>query len=712
MKKKRITKAALALRTACGVQYPGEVYEPAVPAEHMPLHTFILRICNLEGTDYPVQLLRAPDDGSPEVLISACRFAAAELAALPWSVPGVPRAVRDMTVPVASRAPAGTALYGLIIRDELRAAWVRLQEDHPYCTSINGGHRIILEVVPDELHEIAWEHLGAPPLFPAKDLGNSFVRGPVAPAAAPEPLDRPLRVLVVIGSQANDPRVKAEEELAELERTFWDLRHRLDFQVLHQPTRQLIEAACRAFRPHVFHFIGHGRIGADGPQLELFANTPQEWSVSDIYNDMSPAQELGFAFLNACHTAAVPDQQVPGCEIWSLHRTFFHRGVRAVLAMQGPVPGASAAFFSGAVYRALVSGDPIDLALTEARQQLPAQPDAGQHDWAIPALYLRTRPECVLPLARPIPPALIDEVRNAIEFQHNGLFVDRRVQREDLLGRVQTGPGPHPGGLIVVRGERRIGKSGLLRYCLEGLALWGYPVKYIDLTNQPADPLQLLRMIRDGSRALLDPTLPPGAFATFNRTVNALLGGADPRAPGVLDRYPDADQGAPLGGGVESLLDQLFEAFIGALCAAAPLAAPDPTRPLLLVLDHLTERGGGGLQQGVFDTVLRRLAAPFARRSVPRMVLILGAEGEAEYPLIADALAKFRLNVESMAVTLPNLTVNEFVPLAGEFCRRRNIPGSLWGPVVQALAAVQPPAGWSPAYLERVSGLFSLSGGA
>ena len=132
----------------------------------------------------------------------------------------------------------------------------------------------------------------------------------------------------------------------------------------------------------------------------------------------------------------------------------------------------------------------------------------------------------------------------------------------------------------------------------------GYPAKYLDLRGRAPDPLELLRLIRDGNPAtLLGQPLAPPAFARFNRTVNALLDGADPQVPAVLDRYPAVDQGRRLGdarnNGVEGLIDHLFDAFVGCLREAAALqTANDPTRPLLLVLDQVTDLVGGGLPRG------------------------------------------------------------------------------------------------------------------
>jgi hypothetical protein len=385
----------------------------------------------------------------------------------------------------------------------------------------------------------------------------------------------------------------------------------------------------------------------------------------------------------------------------------FHLGAAAVLAMQGPVPGAAAAYLSAAMYETLTAGRPLDLALTDARQRLSAQPGLGTA-WAIPALHLRTPVEHVLPSPRPVPEELLQAAHLAVEFKHNSLFVARRDQRDSLFERVRTD------GLIVVHGGRRTSKSGLVRYCLECLTCWGHPTKYLDLLNAQVNPLDLLRLIRDGNPAtLLGRPLPVQAFTRFNRTVNALLDGADPDGPGVLERYPDVDQmhrlGAAQNTGIEGLIARLFETFVTSLREAAASVTDAEGRRLVLVLDHVTALVGGGLQAEVYKLVLRRLIVPFAQEAIPNAVLILVTD-ESEYGMVDETLAEVRLNASKMTVDMPLFRGSDFVAVTGEFCRRLGIERAVWEPVVQLLATargLQYQQTWSPGYLDKVRGVLT-----
>ena len=224
-------------------------------------------------------------------------------------------------------------------------------------------------------------------------------------------------MLVVIGSEPGDVRVQAEVEIRAIERALWGLsvpwnpqvlseaeadacRCRFDLRVLEQPGATEIADACRDHRPHVFHFIGHGSIGAGGTTtLRLWSqqNAPNreiDYTINDLYRDIN-SPNLDLAVLNCCY--ATPEAWQGG--VWSIAKVFLDKGARAVLGTLGPVPGATAARLAGAFYRELAVGWPIDRALAEARAKVGAS-GAPPFDRALPYLHLAAYPEAVLSLVR------------------------------------------------------------------------------------------------------------------------------------------------------------------------------------------------------------------------------------------------------------------------------------------------------------------------
>jgi hypothetical protein len=99
--------------------------------------------------------------------------------------------------------------------------------------------------------------------------------------------------------------------------------------------------------------------------------------------------DLRLVVLNACDTAALPRRQ--GVDPYSAVATALLRGrAPAVVAMQFPITDESAISFSGALYDALVDGDPIDLAVVEGRRAIFYRDrDVDTSEWVTPTLYLQ-----------------------------------------------------------------------------------------------------------------------------------------------------------------------------------------------------------------------------------------------------------------------------------------------------------------------------------
>ncbi|HET92200.1 MAG TPA: CHAT domain-containing protein [Chloroflexi bacterium] len=152
---------------------------------------------------------------------------------------------------------------------------------------------------------------------------------------------------------------------------------------------------------HLFHFAGHGdferRMGAQPGTVEGEGMIVLE----DGYGDPAPlsAGQLALrlrqagvrvAVLGACRSGRRDDVNV-----WSsVAAALLKAELGAVVGMQHTIRDDSAIAFSGAFYRTLVAGLPIDEAVTNGRIAV-AQLDA--QDWGVPVLYLRARDGVVFP---------------------------------------------------------------------------------------------------------------------------------------------------------------------------------------------------------------------------------------------------------------------------------------------------------------------------
>ena len=647
------------------------------------MKTIVLKIRNFDSHagNYPVEM--RVDDGSPtwfsdsqNVIRSSLP---ADLGGFDPTPPESADGTRDLypVGPPGGQQPDGQRLYDLLIRGSLAMEWERLRRLFPGESPGTEGRRIVLEIEPDRLRRFPWEIIGRAPIWLARDAGNSLVRGPINFSNNDPPRDGWLRVLVVVGSKSLELAVNAEAELGALERTFWTLRHRLDYRILMQPSKLDILNTFKTFKPNVFHFIGHGERLAGGDScLLLFDNAKgnsDRWMASDIYTDLNkrggparwgnPATPvlsfpvisefqaeyphiLSFVFLNACHTTASTAYQ----GVWSLADTFIDLGANAVLGMHGAVHGESAALLSSSLYEALANGGPLDLALTEARSKVSAQVGALAQDWQLPYLCLRVPPEKVLAAnggVRVVAADRLLRIESARDFQNNPAFVDRHDQRDELLGRLARGAS-RASDLLVVGDVKQIGKTQLIWYCLEACALWGFPVKYVNVTGGPSklDYVGVLRAIRDGeSDSLIAGPLPSQSFVAFNRMINAVCEGKDPRDPVVLSQSAPVDQRQPLrpgdpavlalistlnrGGGnagndrdpgLATLYELISTSFLDALSqAATTLRGPHDWPPAIVVLDQITK------PDSQIETLPDDLMSHLSRHLLKRVRLAEGA---------------------------------------------------------------------------------------
>ncbi len=241
---------------------------------------------------------------------------------------------------------------------------------------------------------------------PALNRDCSVVRGPIDIADLALPCDGPIRVLVVIGSRAEDPSVRAEQEIAELRKGLAPFHAEIVLRVLDRPAidaliakdalpnvRAAVKRAYRDFQPHVLHFIGHGELGDDGvPYLVLFdpslgGDGNLQWTPRDMIADFN-TQPPAFIFLNACYTVST----TRNVDARSIADVFLNEiGSRAVLGMHSAIRGETAGRLAGSLYKAFLEGRSIDLALTDARGDadiLKGNDPTREWDWAIPYLAL------------------------------------------------------------------------------------------------------------------------------------------------------------------------------------------------------------------------------------------------------------------------------------------------------------------------------------
>jgi CHAT domain len=641
---------------------------------------------------------------------------------------------RDAVVMVARREAGkpdgakkfGEALFRLAFGDEVRERWNALRTKYPAekPEEHKEGRRVLLDIRDPGLRRLPWELLRVPdsPIWLAGDGTNTLARVSPWPDSPGEPAladaedepprflrdatlsatDGPLRVLVVIGSEKGDKRVDAETEIRSIEDALWGLNVPktvaaqrcclFDLQVIRQPSRASLARKYLDYRPHVFHFIGHGAIDVSG-STRLILWTPAgelDYTIEMIYQELVARHAPELALLNCCHAA--PEAWQGG--VWSIAKVFLDQGARAVLGTLGSVPGSTSARMAGAFYDKLAEGWSIDQALALARVSV-LQDRLPSFGMTLPYLHLGVPPEMVLSM-----PSLVSakRVSQIPEFQDNVRFVNRHEERANLraaaiaraIGRAPGAPTPTP--VVLLRGNTGVGKTSLLRKAMESCAIGARQLKYVKLADHGAVGfLKLVLAIRNARTvSSTGGPIPAGSnpFAQFDATVAALTTAEGPSLP------PGDERRLISSSADENACDRIAEQLLAGLAGLASSGGG-----LILALDELTDVEYRGLLPPEFQLLsIPKLIQPILDGKAPGVTLVIAADA-----VEIEALGLANLDPVPDQILLEPFPDNTFRDYAEEYCRRRRDPWAIADGTIKIFEdLIRGP--WSPSVLPRKIG--------
>lgn len=608
--------------------------------------------------------------------------------------------MRDEKGPSPQFKIIGRRLTRFLTQSKPGRAW--LDDRVKTLALVDGHHRTVLRIGSPELRSLPWELMRdewEAPLFTNSKAPISHCSAmPAASQILPQKW--PLRVLVVVGSPAEDKSILAEEEVHGLEDALRNFGRLVELNVRWHPSQEELRAEfVNDFRPHVFHFIGHGGTAGGSTFLRFDVPTPPgevkvdaRWDVDTIgllVQEWAPR----LVFLNACRT----DDPLKVEETTALTEAFATR-VPAVIGMRGNVRGDVAAAFSREFYRVFALEKPVDVALAKARSAAAAGFPIDRRDWILPRLSLSVDPDSVLPMQPRPPEAERIKIERIEEFLALPRFVNRSEERLRLcnsLDPLDSDPvdskTPYR-DLIVISGESAVGKSELLRYALAGCKLRGWKVAYVTMgdgfTRSFVETLRLIRGHDRGS-GLAQSTLDPAAFYEFNHQLNHLEELAKNRLPkmpkGVIDEI-DPKREIPAELKVD-VAPKLAESFALALQRAAG------SSPLVVALDQVK------IEESDCSTFLiPHFLKPLAERNWPplRLLLVLRKDQLTSYGL--GSLGADPIRVEAFAA-------EKFSIYGTEYCRRVEFPiADDVREVVQKVANRLKAQGklWTPPLLSRL----------
>jgi len=577
----------------------------------MPKVTLRLQAANQGGVDgYSITLegaaAPAPADFVPAAGLETAKFTRAILAAR----------LQTPDANIGDFPEIGDHLCGLIFRPAIETAWQNLQQ--PIQAQLS---------VPPDLADLPWELLRHDSQFLFLTPLNPICRRhPAKIAFGIQPREGctwPLRVLLIIGAQDAPPKslgdIEAGPEISAVEQELLRVGHSIDLEILYRPTADALRDKVRIFRPQIIHFIGHGETdAADGPCLRFQLGGAQSWNwkAAEIpylfvgLKDYLPR----FVFLNACRTAIAP---TAGATNRSVAGAFLSVGVPAVLAMQADIRGDMAGRFAAGIYRNIAAGCTIDQAIAQSRLEMGSP---AQGHWAIPVLSVSKDDPAEVFTCRP---QVADDVLSRIygAFDDVQLFANRKEKYREMREKLYPSqPTTSIASLVVVTGDAEQGKSHLVKWFLEGLAVWNSAVHYVEITESVSF-LDFLLNIKNSSLTADLRMLPVEAFHRFHFELKNLIEtGMAGQWKGEAVSEP-AIQLDATNLKSDQILQEIGRSFRSCLADLAK------ARQLVLVLDQFCDASGGTVPQpDLFldkGAIREHFLLPIQRGEIPGLYVIL-----------------------------------------------------------------------------------------
>lgn len=205
-----------------------------------------------------------------------------------------------------------------------------------------------------------------------------------------------LRILIVVSQPVALGPVAADQVIQEIQKVPSTAVDRLDQATLDNFLDEL-----KSKKPHVLHFIGHGRFNKADKKGEIALleadGQTERWigdkEFTEYFRQMGWTPRL--VFLHLCEGATVDFN----ANFAGLAPQLIRANVPAVVAMQYPISNTAAIAFSKAFYGELAKRNPIDHAVQVARWKITTDiPNAyDSRVFGTPVLYMQSRDGSIFP---------------------------------------------------------------------------------------------------------------------------------------------------------------------------------------------------------------------------------------------------------------------------------------------------------------------------
>ena len=289
----------------------------------------------------------------------------------------------------------GTDLFNALFTNDCEAAY---RNSMNIAREQNAVLRIVLSV-DESLADLPWEYLFDPKrsAFLARSRETSLVRrlGTTDATRSHKPIDC-LRILSMSASPkyATPLDTAAEQERIQQELASSIDAKRVQLEFVQGASLAALNEALTRFKPHVFHFAGHGAWDDDKDDgVILFADHAgfqQAVNGRDLGTLLNQS-ELRLVIFNSCHGARPSTND----RFAGVTSSLVAQGVPAAIGMQFAFDDKAGITFGSTLLRELGSGASVDDAVTNARIAVFSMPN--DLEWGTPVLIARVPLEQVIP---------------------------------------------------------------------------------------------------------------------------------------------------------------------------------------------------------------------------------------------------------------------------------------------------------------------------
>ncbi len=215
------------------------------------------------------------------------------------------------------------------------------------------------------------------------------------------PKEDELRILVVVSKPADLGTVAYKEVLQAVEalvKEVGTIEGKVQIDLLKQPTMTTLPDELKKFKPHILHFIGHGRYDKDENKGEIALIDPKskiegaDWcgykELVRCFNEAGVTPRL--VFLEMCQGAETEGDESGLNAFTGIAPNLIQANIPAVVAMKYEIPNDDATQFSKAFYQQLSNHETLGTAVQSGRLEMGKYYKWANRLFGTPVLYMHS----------------------------------------------------------------------------------------------------------------------------------------------------------------------------------------------------------------------------------------------------------------------------------------------------------------------------------